>query len=101
MINVRCRRCGSTDIRKNGKTASGQQKMHCKECNFYSTLDIQQDQQDEQRRQVERLSISRASTTESPPDASARACLAAQSAAHSSSFAPCRPATTAPADPTG
>ena len=61
MIGVRCRRCGSTDIRKNGQTASGQQKMHYKECNFYSTLDIQQAQRDEQGRQVERLSLERLS----------------------------------------
>src|SRR5262245_40663083 len=61
MIGIRCRRCGSTDLRKNGRTGSGQQKMHCKECNFYSTLDIQQAQRDEQSRQVEQLSLERLS----------------------------------------
>ncbi len=35
--------------------------MHCKECNFYGTLDIQQAQRDEQYRYVERLSLERLS----------------------------------------
>jgi len=61
MIGRRCRRCGSTDLRKNGRTASGQQKMQCKECNFYSTLDSQQGQRDEQRQQVARLALERLS----------------------------------------
>ena len=61
MIGFRCRRCGSTDIRKNGWTATWHQKMHCKECDFYSTLDIQQSQRNAQYRQVERLSLERLS----------------------------------------
>jgi insertion element IS1 protein InsB len=61
MIGFRCRRCGSTDIRKNGRTATGHQKMHCKECDFYSTLDIQQSQRNGQYRQLERLSLERLS----------------------------------------
>ena len=39
MIAHRCRRCGSTHLRKNDRTASGQQKFHCKVGNFYGTLD--------------------------------------------------------------
>ena len=39
MIALTCRRCGSTQLRKNGRTATGQQKFHCKGCNFYGTLD--------------------------------------------------------------
>src|SRR5258706_1539923 len=61
MIGIRCRRCGSTDLRKNGRTVTGQQKMHCKECNFYSSLDIQQAQRDEQHRQVMHLALERLS----------------------------------------
>src|SRR4051812_17820006 len=61
MIGIRCRRCGSTDLRKNGRTGTGQQKMHCKECNFYSSLNIRQAQREEQHRQVERLSLERLS----------------------------------------
>jgi insertion element IS1 protein InsB len=61
MIGFRCRRCGSTDIRKNGRTATGHQNMHGKECDFYSTLDIQQSQANEHYRQVERLSLERLS----------------------------------------
>ncbi len=33
-----CSRCGSENIRKNGKDRHGQQKYHCKECNAYRTL---------------------------------------------------------------
>src|SRR4051794_25722469 len=61
MIGIRCRRCGSTDIRKNGRTASGQQKMPGQDCNFYSPLDLQQAQREERFRQVERLSLERLS----------------------------------------
>jgi transposase-like protein len=31
--------CGSTNLRKNGRTRTGQQKFHCKDCNAYGTLD--------------------------------------------------------------
>ena len=42
MINeittYQCSGCGSTNLSKNGKTASGKQKYHCKECNAYGSL---------------------------------------------------------------
>jgi len=40
MIAAKCRRCGSENIRKNGRTPAGRQKIRCKNCNFYSTMDI-------------------------------------------------------------
>lgn len=51
MIGYTCRYCGSTNLRKNGRTANGQQKFHCKDCNAYGTLDTKTDER-EQRRQV-------------------------------------------------
>ena len=33
-----CNRCGSEQITKNGQTASGKQKYHCKACDAYGTL---------------------------------------------------------------
>lgn len=39
MIAHTCRMCGSTNLRKNGRTRTGQQKFHCKDCNAYGTLD--------------------------------------------------------------
>jgi transposase-like protein len=40
MIAITCRRCGSDNIRKNGLTKTGRQQIHCKNCNFYSTIDL-------------------------------------------------------------
>ncbi len=40
MIKITCKKCNSPNIRKNGRTKSGRQKYHCKDCNFYSTLDL-------------------------------------------------------------
>ncbi|MGH2541540.1 MAG: IS1/IS1595 family N-terminal zinc-binding domain-containing protein [Ardenticatenaceae bacterium] len=37
-ISYRCRRCASPDIVKNGHTAAGKQKYHCKRCGTYGTL---------------------------------------------------------------
>jgi transposase-like protein len=55
MIAITCRRCGSTQLRKNGRTASGQQKFHCKACNFYGTLDTKDQERAHRRATVEKL----------------------------------------------
>lgn len=39
MIAITCHRCGFANLRKNGRTLTGQQKFHCKDCNLYSVLD--------------------------------------------------------------
>jgi transposase-like protein len=41
MITQTCHRCGSTQLRKNGRTNTGHQTFHCTACNFSSTLDTQ------------------------------------------------------------
>ena len=33
-----CTHCRSTNVRKNGTTASGKQKYHCQDCESYGTL---------------------------------------------------------------
>lgn len=55
MIAITCRRCGSTQLRKNGRTKSGQQKFHCKGCNYYGTLDTLDQERTHRRATVENL----------------------------------------------
>jgi len=61
MIALLCRRCTSTNIRKNGRTRTGQQQIHCRDCNFYSTLDTKTAQRQALYTQVERLHLERIS----------------------------------------
>src|SRR5262245_21111900 len=61
MIAFTCRRCGSARLRKNGRTASGQQKFHCKACNFYGTLDTKDQERAQRRATVEKLQLERLS----------------------------------------
>jgi transposase-like protein len=61
MIAITCRRCGSTQLRKNGRTRSGQQKFHCKACNFYGTLDTLAQVREHRRATVEKLQQERLS----------------------------------------
>ena len=57
MIAHTCRRCDSTAFVKNGHTRSGQQKMRCKDCNFSSTLELQDLKRRLKEEQVEKLSV--------------------------------------------
>lgn len=61
MIAIPCRRCGSTHLRKNGRTASGQQKFHCKACNFYGTLDTKDQERADRHATVAKLHLERVS----------------------------------------
>ncbi len=61
MIAITCRRCGSTQLRKNGRTTSGQQKFHCKGCNFYCTVDTKDQERASRRETVEKLQRERLS----------------------------------------
>ena len=55
MINISCRKCGSTDIRKNGLTGAGAQKYHCKACTFYGTPVTQEEKQKKKEELTEKL----------------------------------------------
>ena len=61
MIAHTCRRCGSTNLKKNGHTPSGQQKIHCKNCQFSSTLETQHFKRQLLEQQVAQLSLERMS----------------------------------------
>ena len=61
MIAITCRRCGSLNLRKNGRTATGQQKFHCKGCNAYGTLDTKDQERAHKRATVEKLALERLS----------------------------------------
>ncbi len=39
MITYQCPQCGSRNLVKNGTTAQGKQKYHCRSCGAYGTLD--------------------------------------------------------------
>ena len=61
MINIPCRKCGSIDIRKNGLTGAGAQKYHCKTCDFYGTLNTQEEKQMKKEALIEKLLCERVS----------------------------------------
>ena len=61
MIAIPCRRCGSVNLRKNGRTPPGQQKFHCKDCNAYGTLDTKEQERQAKRATVEKLHLERLS----------------------------------------
>ena len=57
MIDIPCRKCGSINIRKNGKTKHGDRKYHCKDCNFYGTPVTQEEKQKKKRSLQKNLSV--------------------------------------------
>lgn len=61
MIAITCRKCGSLNLRKNGRTRAGQQKFHCKDCNAYGPLDTKEVQRQLRRETVKRLDLERLS----------------------------------------
>jgi transposase-like protein len=36
---MRCKKCGSDKVVKNGTTRSGRQQYHCRDCGVYTTTD--------------------------------------------------------------
>jgi transposase-like protein len=61
MITYTCRRCQSSNLKKNGHTPKGHQKMRCNDCGFASTLNTQDQQRTFREQQVEKLSLERLS----------------------------------------
>jgi transposase-like protein len=39
MSGLQCKKRGSTNVKKNGRTPSGRQKYHCRVCSTYTTTD--------------------------------------------------------------
>jgi transposase-like protein len=50
MIAMTCRRRGSDEIRKNGLTRKGHQRIHCGNCDFRSTIDLKTSERESRRR---------------------------------------------------
>ncbi len=48
----KCRKCESENIVKNGKSPAGRQKYHCKDCDFYSTLEPFEKYSEEKREEI-------------------------------------------------
>jgi len=46
-----CRKCGSSDIVKNGHSASGSQQYHCKNCGAYLVLDPDSNEYSEEEKE--------------------------------------------------
>ena len=61
MISIPCRKCGSINIQKNGRTKEGAQKYHCKACNFYGTLNTQKEKYQKKEKVIEKLLTERIS----------------------------------------
>ena len=61
MITIICRRCGSDKIRKNGLTKTGRQQIHCRNCNFYSTIELKSSERQFRRQLADRLHSERLS----------------------------------------
>lgn len=56
-----CSRCGSINLRKNGHSAEGRPRYHCKDCHFYGTISQVAQQRAERYEQVEKLFLERTS----------------------------------------
>ena len=56
-----CARCGSVNLRKNGHSAEGRPRYHCKDCQFYGTISEVAQQRAERYEQVEKLLLERTS----------------------------------------
>ena len=61
MINIPCRKCGSINIGKNGTTAAGARKYHCRACDFYGTLVTREEKQKKKEELTEKLLCERVS----------------------------------------
>lgn len=64
VAGVSCRRCGSVNLRKNGRTRNGRQQVYCNDCHFYSTLDTLADARAQQRALIEQLRAAGVSQSE-------------------------------------
>jgi insertion element IS1 protein InsB len=58
---MQCKKCGSTNTVKNGRTRHGQQQYHCRMCGVYTTTDTQSRARQAQMELVERLHTERVS----------------------------------------
>jgi transposase-like protein len=58
---LRCKKCTSTNVKKNGVTAALRQKYHCKACGVYTTTDDAARERATKEALVEQLHLERVS----------------------------------------
>jgi transposase-like protein len=58
---LRCKKCGSTNVKKNGLNTAGRQKYHCKACGIYTTTDDAARERAAKEALVEKLHLERVS----------------------------------------
>jgi len=58
---LRCKKCSSTNIKKNGLTTAGRQKYHCKTCGVPTTTDDAARERAAKEALVEKLHLERVS----------------------------------------
>lgn len=58
---LRCKKCSSTNVKKNGLTTAGRQKYHCRACGIYTTTDDAARERAAKEALVEKLHLERVS----------------------------------------
>jgi insertion element IS1 protein InsB len=58
---MQCKKCGSQNTVKNGRTRHGNQQYHCRDCGVYTTTDASEQQRQRQMELVEKLHHERVS----------------------------------------
>jgi insertion element IS1 protein InsB len=58
---MQCKKCGSQNTVKNGRTRQGNQQYHCRDCGVYTTTDAREQQRQEKMAWVEKLHNERVS----------------------------------------
>jgi insertion element IS1 protein InsB len=58
---MQCKKCGSQNTVKNGRTKQGHQQYHCRDCGVYTTTDTREQERQAQMELVERLHNERVS----------------------------------------
>ena len=61
MRMLRCKKCGSTNVKKNGLTATRRQKYHCKSCGIHTTTDTAARERAAKEALVDKLHLERVS----------------------------------------
>jgi transposase-like protein len=61
MRMLRCKKCSSTHVKKNGLTAAGRQKYHCKACGIHTTTDAAARERAAKEALVDKLHLERVS----------------------------------------
>jgi transposase-like protein len=61
MRMLRCKKCGSPNVKKNGFTAARRQKYHCKACGVHTTTDAAARERAAKEAMVDNLPLERVS----------------------------------------